>query len=53
MHSRKLWSTQIGVLADFRSLAILDTESHAFMHNQAQKQSLTLFGKLDRYILEL
>jgi hypothetical protein len=29
-----------------RSLAILDTESHALMHNQAQKQSMTLFGEL-------
>jgi hypothetical protein len=33
---------------DSSSLAILDTESHALMHNQAQKQSLTLFGELAR-----
>ena len=32
--------------AHSRSLAILGTESHALMHNQAQKQSMTLFGKL-------
>ena len=31
---------------DSRSLAVLGTESHAVMHNQAQKQSMTLFGQL-------
>lgn len=29
-----------------RSLAILGTESHASMHNKAEKQSLTLYGEL-------
>jgi hypothetical protein len=39
-------TTMMESSTDSRSLAILDTESHALMHNQAQKQSMTLFGKL-------